>query len=156
MADPVAYSRAAAVTGVMGQLFGGVQQRSIAEDQAALLDQEAKIVGQQTRESEAVERRQARAALSQMAAAMNEGGVAGGDTARKAVEQAGTNLELDALNLRYAGQLRQRGLKYQSAAAKEAGRNALLSGIAGSGAAALMGMADVGYYKTRRELLREY
>jgi len=137
----------------MGQLFGGMQARDTAAEQAAVLDQEAKIAGAQAREAESAQRKAARQFLSEQAAAIAESGGGFTDTARKTMEDTGTNLELEALTTRYAGQLRSRGLRYQSAAAKASGRNAMLSGIAGSGASLLAGMADARYYGQRRRAL---
>lgn len=154
MADPVHLSRAATAAQVMGQLFGGVQAQNTAEAQAEALDYEAKIAGQQSRAEEAVQRRAARQFLSEQSAAIAESGGGFTDTARKTIEDTGTNLELEALNTRYAGALRRRGLGYQANAARATGRNALLTGIAGSGAAALAGMADDQYYRARRDLMR--
>lgn len=100
---------------------------------AAAMESQARVAQSQAYADEQTQRRQARAVLGSQAAAMAE---AGGGIDENVVRQSAINAELDALNIRYAGNLRGAGLLSQARAMRSQGGllagAQLLSGVSGA------------------------
>jgi hypothetical protein len=117
---------AAGTLGAAGTLRG-------ARSDANLLTGQAETSVRQANRDEEAQRREGRQHLGRMAAAMAQ---AGGGVDEKALEQSSTAMELDALNIRYAGQMRAQGLLAEARSIRKqskllAGAN-LLQGAASS------------------------
>lgn len=103
--------------------------------------------------AEEAQRRQARKSLGRSAAAAAQSGVSGGGlgggSTGALLKQAATEAELDALNIRYGGQLEARDHEVEQAqynlerrVAFQQASGGMLSGLLGAGAAGLSGYAD--------------
>jgi len=113
------------IAGAAGSLISGVQAKHAADQNAALMEQQGRIAQAQAFRDEETQRRQARQMLGTQAAAIAESGGGMGGTSAKLIEQSAANAELDALNIRYAGILKGKGLMAAGANQKELGGNAL-------------------------------
>lgn len=124
---------------------------------AQLARQEASITGAQTAREEERQRRAGRASIAEQYTAIAQSGVApGAGSARLSLENAATEAELDALNVRYRGTMQARGLlneaiqqDFASKVAKKAAGRARTAGFIGAGAALLKGASSyaTGGYK---------
>lgn len=155
MSDPAQMMRAAAATQGMAALFSGISQKREADAQSDVLSAEARIAGQQAVAEGDAQRRQARQFLSMQAAAIGESGTGYGGTNAKLREQSAIEAELEALNIRYGGQLKQQGLRAEAGFAKQRGTSALIGSGLAAGAALLSGKADADQFKAR-SLTRGY
>lgn len=95
----------------------GQAQAQAAEQQAAaarrneqLLQQQARVAREQAGAEEEAQRKQARALLATQRAAMAQAGIGAGGTVGLLAEDSALQAELDALNIRYGGELRASGL----------------------------------------------
>lgn len=106
---------------------------------AQILREQSRNAGAQGARDEEAQRRAARQSLGRSAAAIaeNGGGMTGSSAA--SLEQAAVMAELDALNVRYAGQSRARGLLAESLSERMRGKRMgmlaggqLLAGVSGA------------------------
>lgn len=107
-----------------GALMQGQAARNSAEYNATMMDQAATVERQQTSAREDAQRRQARMVLGQQRAALAQSGGGMGGSAADIMQQSAMNAELDALTLRYEGELRARGLNAQAEGERYMGRQA--------------------------------
>lgn len=98
----------------MGTRQQGRDARRAANFNAAALEGQAREASNQALREEESQRRMARMALGRQAAAVGESGGGYGGSAGALLEQSDLFAELDALNIRYGGQLRRRGLLAQA------------------------------------------
>lgn len=138
MAQAVPFVAAAA-----GSLISGVQAKHSADQNAALLAQQGRVAELQAFRDEEAQRRAARQVLGTQAAAFAEAGGGLGGTAAKVMEQSSVAAELDALNIRYAGILKGKGLLATGANQRELGGNAMTAGMFQAGANLLRGYGAV-------------
>lgn len=113
------------------------QQADIEKQNEKLLRDQARVARQQAGAEEESQRRQARQLLSSQRAAIGQSGIGYGGTAGLLMEDSAMQAELDALNIRYGGEmqasniLNQAGQAGQSASilrdnARQAKRSALI------------------------------
>lgn len=99
-----------------------------ADYNAEIEAQNARVARQQAGAREEAQRRQARQVLGEQRAALSQAGIGLAGSAADVYGQSAANAELDALNIRYEGELGARGLLAQSALTsyegKVAGMNA--------------------------------
>lgn len=139
----------------VGSIFAGQQQARSAEVQAdydaQVAEQNRRIVLQQSGAAEEMQRRRSRAMLSEQVAGVAESGLGMTGSALDLYNSSVQQAELDAMTVRYDGELRAAGLTQQaeqartaSKSAKSYGRTALLTGILGAGADMAGGAAIYG------------
>jgi hypothetical protein len=143
MSDPSQMLKASAATQAMAALYSGVMAKRDADSESELLSQEARTSAQQSVAVEEAQRRQARQFLAMQSAAIGESGTGTGGSNRVLMQQSAIEAELEALNIRYAGQLRTQGLTYQSDLAEQRGKSALIGSGLAAGSALLSGQGDV-------------
>lgn len=133
-------------------------QKKIAEHNALQDEAAAKAAQAQAARDEEAQRREASAFLGKQQAAFAEAGLGSAGTAGLLQDQSAVLAELDALNIRYEGELDARGLLAQSSLStfegRVSGRNARTAGQAGALSAAstlLAGASNAyGYARTPR------
>lgn len=127
--------------------FGQHQQGQAAKKQAqeqSLIDQmEGKSAEEAALQDEATQRRSSRQFLGRQAAAFAEAGVGPGSSTA-IMDQSAINAELDALNIRYKGQLTKYGYSYNSKSSLKEGRSAANNANLMAGATLLKGVSN--YY----------
>lgn len=155
---------ATAAVGAIGAVQQGKAQAASykSEQQAAnynatIQAQNATVARQQANAREEAQRRQARQVLGEQRAALSQAGIGLGGSAADVYGQSATNAELDALNIRYEGDLQARGLLAQSQLStyegKVAGMNAASarSGSYWNAASSLLAGASSAYGYTRKK-----
>lgn len=148
------------------QAYGAIQDANAAsasaQSEAQAMDfnaEQSRIAAQEERrqalQRELAMRREANRLLGRQRAAIAQSGTAFTGSNLDMLEESSVAAELDALNTRYEGQLRARGLETQSQmdtlAAQNARRNAKAyrtSGYLKAGGSILSGAARYGEYKT--------
>ena len=100
----------------------GRQARATAEYNAKQQEVSADVARRQAAEREQMQRNETRKLLGKQRAAIAESGVGFGGSSQDIYLQSARDAELDALNLRYAGELGSRGLMGQAAAERMEGR----------------------------------
>lgn len=160
MADPISASLMIAASAM--QAVGAIQQGKMAEAMgkaqmnmanynARMKELEADITRQQTNAREEQQRRQARQLLGKQRAAVAQAGIGWGGSALDIMEESATLAELDALTIRYEGDLKARGLLAGAEADRFAGGVAMAQGKAAktasyiSAGASLLSGAAAGY-----------
>lgn len=108
------------------------RQRDIEQFNIKVGEQNAALAGQQASAREEEVRRRARRALGQQRAAIGQSGTGFSGSNDAIVAQSSTNAELDALNVRYAGQLERMGIlndvtmrRYNDAVLRKQGKQAM-------------------------------
>lgn len=96
------------------------------KEDAAMLKQQGRVASQQATADEEAQRRETRSVMGSQAAAFAEAGIGTGGTAAGVIRQSAINAELDALNIRYRGQLARAGLFSQAKATRR--ESGLLAG----------------------------
>lgn len=122
-----------------GSLIQGYQQSQALEYDADVKRQQARIEQQQAVAREEQQRRQASQVLGKQRAAIAQSGIGSGGSALDIYEQSKTMAELDALTIRYEGDMRAKGLLAQADAAQTQAKQAKIGGLIGAGASALKG-----------------
>jgi len=105
-----------------GAMQQGRQAKATAEYNAKQQEVSADAARRQAAEREQMQRNEARKLLGKQRAAIAESGVGFGGSSQDIYLQSARDAELDALNLRYAGELEARGLIGQAAAERMEGR----------------------------------
>lgn len=154
---------ASAAIGAYSAYQGGQAQKANAKSQQDAADYNAKVQAQnaavarqQASAREEAQRRQARQILGEQRAALSQAGIGLAGSAADVYGASAGAAELDALNIRYEGELDARGLLAQSSLStfegQVAGRNARTAGQAGylNAASSLLSGASsaYGYAKT--------
>lgn len=147
------------------QAIGSIQQgkaaqaeaeynAKLSEHNAKVMQIQAQVEGQQTARREEAQRRQAREVMGRQAAGLAQAGVGFSGSALDITEESAQAAELDALNIRYGGQLKAQGLladaemqRAQAAGQRFAGANAKRAGYIGAGSAILSGGAGIAKYR---------
>jgi len=120
------------------------QQRKVGEAQARGLEEQARAAALEAGAAEETQRRQAREAFGETRAAGAQMGLLESASFADAYSAAATAAELDALNIRYEGEGRRRGLMFEAGATRaakplwgpailSAGTNALMAFSAAGG-----------------------
>lgn len=163
MADPltIAIVASTAVTAVgaiqqgMAASAQGAAQQGAMQYNSVVKQQNAELAVQQAGAREVQQRRNARQLLAQQRAALAQAGIGVGfGSALDVEEQSAIRAEMDALNIRYEGELQARGLLaaaqqdvFQGDMARSAGRNAQTASYISAGASLLSGAAQYGYLR---------
>jgi hypothetical protein len=164
----MAFSAIGALQQGMAQSSMYKQQQAQAEGEAAMMRRNAQqqeinaqATAAQAAAGEDAQRRKARQIAGAQRAAISELGTGNGGTNLLAVEQSARDAELDALNIRYEGELKRRGLLSDAAGmqynaglmqnnAKMYGQNAKTAktgAFISAGSSLLSGYADYKYKK---------
>lgn len=126
----------------LGQIQQGQAANAAAKYNASILEQNARVERQQAMQREEQQRRQAGQILGQQRAAYAQAGGGMGGSALDVATQSGRDAELDALTLRYEGELRARGLETSAAMERFAGQQARTHGYMSSAGTILGGVGD--------------
>lgn len=168
MADPITLSLVGAGIGMAGSGISTVTNYQNARAQAdaeKINAREAELsatqAGLAASANEDAQRRQARALMGEQAAATGEAGLAMAGSAKDIARQSALYAELDALNLRYEGEMKKRGFKWEAIQAKfrakQAKKAATLSLIGGGlqmGGQAASGYASASYMGEQRAFMK--
>lgn len=150
---------AAAVVSAYGKYSEGQAQEEAAKSQsqaaeynATVSTQNAQIARNNSSIREELQRRKARSILAQQFAGTAQAGIDFSGTAADVFSQSETMAELDALNIRYEGDLQSRGLlaeaageRYQSEAALVNGKNARTAANISAAGSLLQGASGYKY-----------
>lgn len=109
----------------------GRAAQQAADYNAEIQAQNARVARQQAGAREEAQRRQARQVLGEQRAALSQAGIGLGGSAADVYGQSAANAELDALNIRYEGELDARGLLAQSALSTYGGQVDRMNGKIG-------------------------
>lgn len=141
------------------QAIGAIQQgnsaQAAANYNAAILDQNATVERQQAGAREDAKRREARMILGSQRAAFAQSGGGMGGSAADVMQESAINAELDALTLRYEGDLRARGMNAEAAGERFAGAQAQRQGYFSAAGSILGGAARYGEYSENKRLRTE-
>lgn len=152
--EPFLLAGSAALSAIQA-ISSGEQAGQNADAQAAAASYNATVQRQQADQAFSVanaeeerQRRAGRAVLGQQRAAVAEAGGGFGGSAFDIMSDSAAAAELDALNIRYQGQLQARGHRaqaglsdYEAAMSRYNARQARIGGYIGAGAALLSGAA---------------
>ena len=108
--------------------YSAYSQNQNANSNADVMRNEAKATWQQGVEAENYQRRAGREAMGRSAAAIGQAGIGTGGTAAAEMDQAQTNIELDALNARYKGIFTAYGYTQEADNYKRKAQQALAAG----------------------------
>jgi hypothetical protein len=153
----LAASAAVSAVGAIQQGMAAQAQGKAAQDaanyNATLKQQQATLELQQSGAREEQARRGSRQLLGQQRAAIAQAGVGLGGSALDIMEQSADRAELDALTMRYEGDLRSKGLlaaaegaRYEGRVARAAGENAMKGAYLSAGASLLSAAGSYKYY----------
>ena len=115
---------AVAVVSAVGAISAGNAADESAKYNAKILNQNAEVERAQSSVREDAQRRKSRQVLGAQRAAFAQAGTGSGGSALDVMNQSSRDAELDALTMRYEGDLRARGLKAQAEGEKYQGRMA--------------------------------
>jgi hypothetical protein len=153
MAASAAMSAAGAIQQGMAAQAQGKAQQDAANYNATIKRQQAALELQQANAREEQQRRGTRQVLGQQRAALAQAGIGMGGSALDIEEQSADRAELDALTMRYEGDLRSKGLlaaaegaEYEGRAAIAAGQNAMTGAYLSAGASLLSAAGSYKYY----------
>ena len=130
---------AGGVSGAIGALVQGRQARNAIDVEIdkenfniANAENNARLVAQQTSQREDQQRRESRQLLGTQRAAIAQSGVGFGGSSADIIRQSTASAELDALNIRYAGDLERYGIlneiemrKFNKAVLRKQGKQAM-------------------------------
>jgi hypothetical protein len=120
------------IAGTAVQAIGAIQQgnaaKAAADYNASMLDRNAEIERSQANQREEAKRREVRQVLGQQRAAFAQSGGGMEGSAADVMQQSAINAELDALTLRYEGDIRARGMESEARMERFAGKQAQKAG----------------------------
>ena len=120
------------IAGAAVQAIGAIQQgnaaKAAADYNASMLERNAEIERSQANQREEAKRREARGLLGKQAAAFAQSGGGLDGSAADVMKQSATYAELDALTLRYEGDMRARGFENEARMERFAGKQARKAG----------------------------
>jgi Xaa-Pro aminopeptidase len=153
MAASAAVSAVGAIQQGMAAQAQGKAAQDAANYNAILKQQQSALELQQAGAREEQARRASRQVLGQQRAALAQAGVGLGGSALDIMEQSADRAELDALTMRYEGDLRSKGLlaaaegaRYEGRVARAAGENAMKGAYLSAGASLLSAAGSYKYY----------
>jgi hypothetical protein len=142
---------AAAATKAVGAIQQGNAAKAAGDYNAAMLEQGATAERQQTSAREDAKRREARMVMGAQRAAFAQSGGGLGGSAADVMQQSSINAELDALTLRYEGDLRARGMQAEATSERFAGKQAQRQGYFAAAGSILGGSGEyMGAQEDRR------
>jgi hypothetical protein len=134
---------AGAAMSAIGALSAASAQKNAADYNADVAKRNALIARQQASANEAAQRRDASRALGKMRAGYGASGVVGSEgTPLDVLEDSVATAELDALNIRYSGELEAMGYQDEARLQKMRGKAAMREGYFKAGSAILGGMSS--------------
>lgn len=136
---------AATVISAVGAISQAVSARNAAKYNAAVAERNAVISRQQAAANEAAQRRDAFRAMGRIRAGYGAAGVATEGTPLDVLEDSAAEAELDALNIRYKGEIAAMGYESEAQLQKTRAKSALVTGVFNAGSALLSGGAQ--YYR---------
>jgi hypothetical protein len=110
----------AAAASAISTISETAQARKVGKAQARGLEEQARAASLEAGSAEEAQRRQAREAFGETRAAGAQMGLLESASFADAYSQAATAAELDALNIRYEGEGRRRGLLFEAGATRAA------------------------------------
>lgn len=147
-----------AAVGAVASVASAVKQQRDAKKAnraaAANLEQEAAVERESALRNEEAQRRDANSIQARSRAALAEAGLSNTGSTARLVQQGDVDAELDALNIRYGGQLASRGLLSQAAEYRRAARTAQRNAPLLAGTALLSGASGVAGAYQNYQLLR--
>jgi hypothetical protein len=153
MAASAAMSAVGAIQQGMAAQAQAQAAQGAANYNATIKRQQAALELQQANAREEQQRRGTRQVLGQQRAALAQAGIGMGGSALDIEEQSADRAELDALTIRYEGDLRSKGLlaaaagaEYEGRAAIAAGQNAMTGAYLSAGASLLSAAGSYKYY----------
>ena len=153
MAASAAVSAVGAIQQGMAAQAQGKAAQDAANYNAILKQQQSALELQQSGAREEQARRASRQVLGQQRAALAQAGIGLGGSALDIEEQSADRAELDALTMRYEGDLRSKGLlaaaegaRYEGRVARAAGDNAMKGAYLSAGASLLSAAGSYKYY----------
>lgn len=135
---------AAAVVGAIGSISQAQAAKNAANYNAQLAERNAVIARQQAAANEDAQRRHANRVLGRMRSGYGASGVTSEGSPLDVLEDSVAEAELDALNIRYQGELGAMGYQSEAAMQRTAGKNAMRQGYFRA-AGSLLG-AGANYY----------
>lgn len=138
------------VVSAVGAVSQAASARSAANYNAQVAERNATVARQQAAVNEQAQRRDAYRALGRMRAGYGAAGVATEGTPLDVLENSAAEAELDALNIRYKGQLASMGYGEEANLQRSRGKSAMTAGVFKAGTA-LLGAGGAyydGYLKT--------
>jgi hypothetical protein len=126
----------------IGSIAQGNAANAAAQANANALTQQAEAENRAAGAREEQQRRANRQFLGGQRAALAQAGIGVEGSAYDIARQSSINAELDALNIRYDGQLAAKGLRDQAMMQRFEGKQAKTAGFFGAGAAILQGAAN--------------
>jgi hypothetical protein len=127
----------AAAIGAAGAIRSANVQRNAADYNAQVREQQAHTTAVQTVTAEEEARRHARKVIGTQLAAISESGTGLSGSNLDLLNESLYNSEMDALNIRYQGDLQQRGLLEEAKQSRRQGRDAQAGGYLNAAGAAL-------------------
>jgi hypothetical protein len=123
----------AQIAQIGGKVFAGIGDQKAANYNAKLIEAQARQAAEASSYDEAALRRQQRQEIASQVASIGSRGLDVSGSIVDVIRQNAANAEMDALALRYRGQIEQAGYKSQAQMKRYEGKQALYSGIAGAG-----------------------
>lgn len=148
--DPASMMLGGAVLGSVGTLFDTGAGMSEADAEARVAKKNAAAVSAQAGQNEDAQRRSNRDFLGRQRAAIAESGIGFGGSSQVLQEQTAAELELDALNIRYEGELKRRGLKSEAQMATARKKAIGVTGFLLAGSQLLGGASNASAYNASR------
>lgn len=140
MADPVTWVViGSAALSAAGALSQAASARSAAKYNAAVADRNATVSRQQAAVNEQAQRQEAYRAMGRIRAGYGDAGVTRAGSALDVLEDSAANAELDALNIRYKGELAALGYRDEAGLQRSRASSAMTGGVFKAGSALLSG-----------------
>lgn len=133
---------ASAAMQAVGSIAQGNAANAAAQANATALSNQAEAELRASGAREEQQRRQNRQFLGAQRAALAQAGIGVDGSAYDIARQSAINAELDALDIRYEGQLRSKNLRDQATITRFEGKQAKTAGYLGAGAAILGGVSN--------------
>lgn len=130
---------AMAVVAAVGAMSQAASARSAAKYNASIAERNAVVARQQAAVNEDAQRRAAYRALGRMRAGYGAAGVTVEGSPLDVLEDSAAEAELDALNIRYKGELTAMGYQDEATLQRMRGKAAMTAGIFKAGSALLGG-----------------
>ena len=144
MADPITLSILALGATVGGTVYEGIQQNKQAKREAAILEQEGVYQKQKAAQEERLSRRDAHILQGRQQALLSAGGQPlTSATALNLLTESTTQEELDALTIRYGGDVAAASARSKASATRKAGKSALISSFFKAGGSLLTGGSQI-------------
>ena len=126
-----------------GLLYSGSAEKAAADEEAAIMRRNAVAIRQQTvQNEEALRRKQASFLAEQRAAMVQSGFDSDTGTNRDIAYQSETLAELDAMTMRYEGEMRALGIQTAAGQREAEGKASRTASFIGAGGALLSGYGD--------------